>query len=57
MEHESDGDTNYNWSPWNKPSSFDKRAGGFENWRTNRNHPSYCIVKIDQNTKKSAGDL
>ena len=34
-----------------------KRTGGHGNKRTSRNHPDYCIAKIDQNTEKSPGDL
>ena len=31
--------------------------GGFENKRSNRDHPIYSIVKISQNRKKSLVDL
>ena len=36
---------------------LDKVAGRVENWRTSRTNPNYTIVKIDQNTEKSPGDL
>ena len=34
-----------------------KGAGRDGNRRTSRDHPSYNIVKIGQNTEKSSGDL
>ena len=30
-----------------------KKAGRVGNWRTNRDHPNYTIIKISQNTEKS----
>ena len=32
-------------------------TGGLVNKRTSRDHPNYNIIKIDQNTGKSPGDL
>ena len=34
-----------------------KGFGGLRNKRTSGDHPSYSIIKIDQNTEKSSGDL
>ena len=34
-----------------------KGTEGFENKRTNGDHPNYSIGEIDQNTKKSPGNL
>ena len=30
MEHESDGDTNYNWGVWYRHQMIGRRTGGFE---------------------------
>ena len=57
VEHEDDGDTNYNWRTWNEVKRFGKGAGSIGNQRMNRDHPNYSIVKIGQNTQKSPGDL
>ena len=35
------------------PKRLVKGSGKHGNERTNREHPDYSIVKIDQNTKKS----
>ena len=32
-------------------------TGGLGNKRTNCDHPNDCIIKIDQNTEKSPGNL
>ena len=32
-------------------------TGGLGNKRTSGDHPTYCIIEIGQNTKKSPGDL
>ena len=34
MEHESDGDTIYNWCVWNGPQKFPKGTGRIENRRS-----------------------
>ena len=57
MEHESDGNANYNWCARNGPQRFGKGTGRVENLRTSRDHPNYSIIKIGQNTEKSPGDL
>ena len=31
-------------------------TGGCGNTKTSRDHPNHCIIKIGQNTEKSAGD-
>ena len=57
MRHESDGDTNYNWSTRNGPQRLGKESGivGFR--RTNRDHPNYSFTIVDHDTEKSPGDL
>ena len=57
MEHESDGDTNYNWYTWNNPQMIGKGTGRLENKRASGDHPDYSIIKIGLNTEKSPGDL
>ena len=57
MEFEVDGDSNCNWYVWNNPQRLGKRAGGVRNQWTSQDHPKYSIVKINQNTEKSPGDL
>ena len=57
MEHESDGDDNYNWCTWNNPQRIGTGTGRLRNQRTSEDHPDYSIIKIDQKTKKSPGDL
>ena len=34
-----------------------KETGGFESWRTGRDHPNYSIVENSLNTEKSPRDL
>ena len=50
MEHESGGDTNYNWSTWNNPVKIVKGTGRLGNKKTSGDHPHYNI-KIGKNTK------
>ena len=57
MEHEGDGDTYCNLCGWNDPQSVCKGPGRVRNQRMSQDHPNYSIVKIDQNTEKSPGDL
>ena len=57
MEHESDGDTSCNWYARYSHQRTDKGTGGFGNKRTCGDHPNDIIVKNDQNTEKSPGDL
>ena len=57
MEHESDGDTNWNWGTWNSPQRIDTVTGGLGNKRTSGDPPNYSIVKIGLNTEKSPGDF
>ena len=56
MEHEGDGDTNCNWCTQNNPQRIDKETERLKNKRSG-NNTDYSIIKIDQNTKKSPGDL
>ena len=56
VEHESDGDTNCKWCTRYNHQRIDKRIRGFRNKRMSGTHPSYRIIKIDPNTKKSPGD-
>ena len=57
MEHESDGDTNYNWCPWYSYQRIDTGTGGLGNKRMSGEYPNYCIIKIGQNTEESPEDL
>ena len=50
MRHESDGDANCN-------AYYHQTIGGLREKRTSGDHPNYNIIEIDQNTKKSLGDL
>ena len=54
MEHEGDGDSNFNWHDWNnlrRIGSGTKRLGNKKTSRDNK------IIKIGQNTEKSLDDL
>ena len=57
MEHESDGDTNFNCYSWYNHQIIVSGTGGLGNKRTSGDHPNYFIIKIGQNTEKSHGDL
>ena len=57
VERESDSDTNFNWCTIYSYQRIDKGIGGFVKMRTSVEHPNYCIIEIDQNTKKSHGNL
>ena len=57
MEHENDSDTNCNWCARKDPPRLGEVPGRFRDWKTSRDHPNYCIVKIDQNTEKSLREL
>ena len=57
MEHESNGDINYKWSFRYSYQSIGIATGGLGNKTTSGDLPNYSIVEIDQNTKKSPGNL
>ena len=57
MEQKSDGNDSCNWCTWDNPQRLGKKDGRFKKRRTSGHHPDYSIVKIDQNTVKSPGDL
>ena len=57
VEHESDGDTNCNWCAWFSYQRIGTGIRELGNKRTSRDQPNYYMVKIDQNTEKSLGDL
>ena len=57
FKHESNGNNNCNWCAWNGPQKLGKSTGRIVNQRTNRDHPSYGIVEIWQNTDRSSWDL
>ena len=57
MEHESNGDTNYNWCTWNGPQRLSKGIERDGNLRMCQDNPNYSITKIMQNIEKSPGDL
>ena len=53
MDHESESDTNCNWSSWYSH----QRIGGLGIRRMSKEHPHDSIVEISQNTEKNPGDL
>ena len=57
MEHESDGDTKYNWCAWNNPQRLGKGTWELRNQRTRGDHPDNSIIKFGQDIEKSPGDL
>ena len=57
MEHESNGDTNFNWCSWNCPQMLGQWTRKVENRRRSRDHPKYSSLKIGQNTEKSSRGL
>ena len=57
MEHESDDDTNCNWCSRYSHQMIGTGTGGLGNKRVMGDHPNYSIIKIDQNTEKSPGDM
>ena len=57
MEHEGDGDTNFNWYTLKNLQKLGKETGRIRNQRMSGDHSDYSVIKIDQNTQKSPGDL
>ena len=57
MEHESDVYTNCNSCFWYSHQRIIKGAGGVGNKKTSGDPPNYYLIKIDQNTERSPGDL
>ena len=57
MEHESDGDTNYNWHTRYSHQRIRSKTRELGNKRTSGDHLNYNIDEIGQNTKKSPGDV
>ena len=57
LEHENDGDSSCNLISWYSHKRIDARTGGLGKKRTSGDHPNYCIIEINQNTKKSPIDL
>ena len=57
MEHEGDSDTNCNWCTWNNPKRIGTGTGGLGNKRKNGDYSDNSIIRINQNTEKSPGDL
>ena len=57
MERESNGNTNCNWCSRYSHERVGIGTGGLGNKRTNRDNPNHNIVKIDQNTERSPGNL
>ena len=57
MEHEGDGDINYNWSTWNNTKKIGKRTRRLRDKKTSGNYPVYSIIKVGQNTEESPGNL
>ena len=46
VEHEGNGNTNYNWRTWNGSQRFGMETRSVENQRTNCDDLDYNIVKI-----------
>ena len=57
MEQEGGDGTSSNWCAWNGPQRLGKGAEKVGNGRKSKDHPNYSIIKIDQNTEKSPGNL
>ena len=57
MEHEGDGDTNYNWHTWNGPQRLEIGAGCVGSLKRNRDNPNNSIAEFGQNIQKSPEDL
>ena len=57
MEHESDGDNNYNWCARYSYQKISKETRGLGKKRTRGDRPHNSIVEIGQNTEKSPGNL
>ena len=57
MEHEGDGNTNYNLCSWHSHQRIGPRTRELGNKGTKEDHPNYSIIKIGQNTEKCPGDL
>ena len=52
MEHESDGDTSFNWSAPYCHQKTDKGTGGFGNGRTSGDHPNNSLIKGGESTSQ-----
>ena len=57
IQHESDGDSNCNWCTWYSQQNNCTETGRHGNKRRSGDHPNDSIIKINQNTGKSPGDL
>ena len=57
MEHKSYCDTNCNWNVRYSHQKIGSGTGGYGNKKTIGDHLNYSIAEIDQNTKKSPGDI
>ena len=57
MEFVADSDTNYSLCARNDPKGLARGLEKVGNWRTNRDHPNYSIIKIGQNTEMKSSDL
>ena len=57
MEYKYDSETNCNWCTRNDLQRLAKGTGRDENWGTSRSHPNFSIIKMNQNSEKSPGDL
>ena len=57
LEHEGDGNANCNWCARNNLQMTGKGIRILGNKRKSEDHPNRSIIKINQNTKKSPGNL
>ena len=57
MEHESDGDTNCNWSARCSHQRFRSGTRGLGNTRKSGKHPNHDTIENGQNSEKISRDL
>ena len=57
MDHESAGDTNFNWCTQHSHQRIGTGTGGYGNKKTNGDHPNNSFVEIGQNTEKNLANL
>ena len=57
MEHEGDSDINCNWWTSNDPQRMAKGTGRLGNKRASGDHLDHGIIKINQNSETSPGDM
>ena len=56
MEHDGDGDINYNSCTWSNPHRIGEGTGRHGNKWIIGDHPDYTVIKISQYAEKSSWD-